>query len=227
MSTSASPTEVPELSPVRNRADAIRRELAQAERDWQSALGHAIRAGELLAEQKASLKHGEWLPWLAQHVPGLSDRMARNYMRVAENPELVAGLPTIRAAIAALAEPRQPQPKPGPETRSNRKRVADLPGAGSRARRVPTPTPRPEPESASTPAPEPEPELDGVVAARCPTCGTWACARCDALMHPKARGQGPDGGLCGSCALASTTPATAGRKEIPRWDQDSDRQRGR
>jgi hypothetical protein len=46
----------------------------------------AIRIGQLLAEQKGHLKHGEWLPWLDANVT-FTDRTARNYLRVFENRE--------------------------------------------------------------------------------------------------------------------------------------------
>jgi hypothetical protein len=44
----------------------------------------AIRIGELLAEQKSELGHGQWLPWLEANIK-FTDRTARNYMRVFEN----------------------------------------------------------------------------------------------------------------------------------------------
>jgi len=44
------------------------------------SLQKAMRIGELLTEQKASLKHGEFMPWLKQHLPFISDRTARRWM---------------------------------------------------------------------------------------------------------------------------------------------------
>ena len=76
-----------------------------AEDDFRSAVAHAIQAGELLIEAKAQVAHGEWLPWLEANCP-LSERQARNYMRLARNRQRVADLPTIRNAVALLAEPR-------------------------------------------------------------------------------------------------------------------------
>jgi hypothetical protein len=84
-------------------ASEIRQEVDAAERAWQDGVGHAIRAGELLLKAKAQVKHGEWLPWLEANFPG-SERSARNYMRLAANRQRVADLPTIREAVAALAE---------------------------------------------------------------------------------------------------------------------------
>lgn len=44
-----------------------------------TSLDKAIRIGELLEAQKAELEHGQWGPWLAEHV-SFSDRAAREYM---------------------------------------------------------------------------------------------------------------------------------------------------
>lgn len=72
---------------------------------WQSAVGHAISAGELLIAQKAELAHGEWLPWLEANFNG-SERTAQNYMRLARDPQRVADLPSVREAVAMLAGPK-------------------------------------------------------------------------------------------------------------------------
>src|SRR5579863_2989340 len=47
------------------------------------ALEHARRCGELLAQAKAVVAHGKWLPWLATHCSALSPRVAQGYMRIA------------------------------------------------------------------------------------------------------------------------------------------------
>jgi hypothetical protein len=86
----------------------IRREVEQAEADFQSAIAHAVRAGELLIEAKGQLKHGEWLPWLAANFPG-SARSAQGYMRLAEHAEdaqRVAHL-GIKGALKQLAAPKR------------------------------------------------------------------------------------------------------------------------
>ncbi len=52
-------------------------------------LDHALKAGELLLEAKRGLPHGEWLPWLGENCPDISERTAQNYMRLArELPKL-------------------------------------------------------------------------------------------------------------------------------------------
>lgn len=82
-----------------------------------TSLKKAIRIGELMTEQKASLKHGEFTPWIKANLP-FTDRTARKYMQLYENRELlktenVSGLtgayklleapkPTFREQIHAL-----------------------------------------------------------------------------------------------------------------------------
>jgi len=101
-----------DLSPRRSTAiiaEELRSEVDAAEADYQSAVQHAIRAGELLVEAKAQVKHGEWLPWLEANFPG-SERSAQTYMRLARKSATVADLPTIGVAVAALAPPKPDQP---------------------------------------------------------------------------------------------------------------------
>ena len=43
------------------------------------SLEKAIRIGQLLSEQKQTLKHGEFTQWLEANIP-FTDRTARNYM---------------------------------------------------------------------------------------------------------------------------------------------------
>ena len=47
-------------------------------------MNHAIVAGELLLDAKDLLKHGQWLPWLAENC-AISERTAQLYMRCAKN----------------------------------------------------------------------------------------------------------------------------------------------
>ena len=56
-----------------------------------TTLDKAIRIGELLTEQKASLKHGQWLPWMEANLP-FSQQTASNYVRVFANR---SKLPTV------------------------------------------------------------------------------------------------------------------------------------
>jgi len=85
------------------------------------ALEHARRAGELLLEAKAALKHGEWLPWVRSNCD-FSERTAAAYMRLSrewstlklKSATAVADLP-LRDALQLLAEPQEKSlttPKP-------------------------------------------------------------------------------------------------------------------
>jgi hypothetical protein len=87
----------------------IRRQHEAAQDAFRSAVEHAIRCGELLAEAKAQLPHGGWGAWLAENFPA-SDRTARGYMRLAAHAEEVnrQGLADlgIEGALRELAAPR-------------------------------------------------------------------------------------------------------------------------
>jgi len=63
-------------------AQDIRREHEAAQQAFASAVEHAVRCGELLAEAKAQVRHGAWLPWLAENFLA-SVRTAQGYMRLA------------------------------------------------------------------------------------------------------------------------------------------------
>jgi Protein of unknown function (DUF3102) len=70
-------------------------------------LEHAMAAGDLLREARQQLKHGRWLPWLAENC-SIPARTATLYMRLAANRSTieqtgnVADL-TIRGALEALS----------------------------------------------------------------------------------------------------------------------------
>ena len=51
------------------------------------ALEHALDAGATLHEVKTGLPHGEWLPWLKTNCPGISERSAQRYIRLAKNKD--------------------------------------------------------------------------------------------------------------------------------------------
>jgi hypothetical protein len=89
-------------------ATELRQEVEAAELAWRDAVGHAIRAGELLTEAKAQVKHGEWLPWLEANFPG-APRTAQDYMRLAANAEDArrAAHLGVKGALAELAAPAE------------------------------------------------------------------------------------------------------------------------
>jgi hypothetical protein len=69
--------------------------------DAENTLKRALRSGELLAAQKASLKHGQWLPWLEANTK-INERTAQNYLRVYKNREKLKS-----ESLADLAEAYQ------------------------------------------------------------------------------------------------------------------------
>ena len=86
-------------------AQDIRREHEAAQQAFASAVEHAVRCGELLAEAKSQVRHGEWLPWLAENFPA-SARCAQNYMRLAAQPDTQALAHLgIEGALRQLAAP--------------------------------------------------------------------------------------------------------------------------
>lgn len=85
-----------------NEAYQFAREHAECAVEW------ATKCGQLLLQAQESVDHGEWLPWLAANVPGISVRTAQGYMRLARhyltdpaNTQRVAHL-SLRAALAEL-----------------------------------------------------------------------------------------------------------------------------
>jgi hypothetical protein len=105
MTTTEMTTQNENLRALAGKAAA---EMVQVMRDHQSALAHAIKAGELLLEAKSLLRHGEWEPWLEQHF-GASARTARTFMRLSKKSADPAVLEanSIAGALEALAKPKQ------------------------------------------------------------------------------------------------------------------------
>ena len=67
------------------------------------AIEHAIECGRLLVEAKASVPHGEWLPWLCENTK-VSERTARRWMRFAENSETLPAKPATVAELRSCEE---------------------------------------------------------------------------------------------------------------------------
>lgn len=77
-----------------------------------TTLDKALRIGELLADVKESLPHGQFGPWCAAHLP-FTDRTARNYLRLHRErdrlkTETVSDLGEAYRLIAGTA-PRSPE----------------------------------------------------------------------------------------------------------------------
>lgn len=88
-----------DLATIANREHALAFEAGV------SMIEHAIRAGEALIEAKAQLRHGEWLPWVADNFDASEDT-AERYMNVARNSARVRNLeePSLRRALGAIAD---------------------------------------------------------------------------------------------------------------------------
>ncbi len=100
------------LAPLVDRINAEHRACEEAAN---SALVHAMNAGEMLTEAKAALPHGSFGPWLKENFAG-SDRTARAYMRVyAHRGELEAkrqssATLSLDGALKALSAPKEDAP---------------------------------------------------------------------------------------------------------------------
>ena len=102
--------------------DALAAEINAAHTAAQAFSSQAVErahdAGIRLNQAKAQCQHGDWLPWLAEHCPTISERTARAYMQLArdwkalesQNGSAVADL-SFRQAIKLLAAPK-PVKKP-------------------------------------------------------------------------------------------------------------------
>lgn len=99
MSTAIEKTITTEITSI---AEEIRVEHEACEQNAQSAVEHAIRAGELLIEAKAQVEHGGWLTWLRANFPA-SQQTANAYMRISEKYGRSRDLPmSVNAALKQL-----------------------------------------------------------------------------------------------------------------------------
>jgi hypothetical protein len=94
----------PDGGPLDDLAGRINQAHQQAQQAASDAVQHAVQAGKLLAEAKAQVEHGQWLPWIAANFKG----SARTAMHLASklnalpNAQRVARLP-LRQVVDALA----------------------------------------------------------------------------------------------------------------------------
>ena len=79
-----------------------------------TTLTKAMAVGDLLIEAKGQVPHGQWLPWLAERCPALSDRTARHYMRLARNREALAKSANFADLTAQEAAQLLAAPEPVP-----------------------------------------------------------------------------------------------------------------
>ena len=96
--------------------DALAAEINAAHTEAQAFSSQAVErahdAGIRLNQAKAQCQHGDWLPWLAEHCPAVSERTARAYMQLArdwkalENKTAVTADLTLDAALKLLSAPK-------------------------------------------------------------------------------------------------------------------------
>ena len=101
------PFRIRETPPRISSADRLAQLAGEIRRSIETSTAAAIEAGCKFIEAKALLLHGEWLPWLRDHV-GMSERTAQDYMALARdpNPQRVADL-SIRGALEQVREDKK------------------------------------------------------------------------------------------------------------------------
>jgi len=97
--------------PPATAAQLINAEHDAAHGDARAALERARKCGELLAQAKAEIAHGDWLPWIEESL-NFGARQAQKYIKIAEswdrlqNANPNSHLLTIDKAFQVLAEPQ-------------------------------------------------------------------------------------------------------------------------
>jgi Protein of unknown function (DUF3102) len=87
--------------PTASLATAINEQHEACRQHASAALAHAIRAGELLHEAKAHVRHGDWLGWLRENCV-VPERTAQLYMRLAAGRQQLAGADPQRVALLSV-----------------------------------------------------------------------------------------------------------------------------
>lgn len=78
------------------------------------AIEHAIKCGELLAEKKAALKHGEFEPWIEVNCE-FSIRSAQAYMKAATQKRRGLRFSSLKEALGYDKKKEPPVPEEEPE----------------------------------------------------------------------------------------------------------------
>ena len=98
-----------ELMTEQDLATKIRAEHSAFTAAAKHTIEHALTIGDLLIRAKEKAGYGNWLPWLAEHCPNISERHARNFMAMARHRAHIEGKSatvadlTIREALALIA----------------------------------------------------------------------------------------------------------------------------
>src|SRR5262252_48395 len=98
------------LSPTEQRVLVLVEEFKLS---FRRTLELSIDLGEALEAHKATLDHGEWMPWLEQHFE-LGDRMARRFMELYTNRKVLSDLPPGTSTDAAILWLRKQRRGPRP-----------------------------------------------------------------------------------------------------------------
>ncbi len=117
-----------ELVPTAERINAeyraFEREKKSVVEHAQSGLQHAINAGEMLSEVKASLSHGEFLPWLESNFEG-TPRYAQMFMKLEREQEQLNTKRISHLSISGALRELEPPEENKPE-REERPTLQDL-----------------------------------------------------------------------------------------------------
>src|SRR5262252_2390983 len=100
-------------APLDELARRINAGHAEFDRLSRACVGHAIQVGRWLEEVKARVGHGNFMPWVAEHV-NFSHRWVSGYMFLAEHQHLLPKLEgasnlTVTAAISHVRDARRQQ----------------------------------------------------------------------------------------------------------------------
>jgi hypothetical protein len=90
-------------------AERINAEHLACETAVNSALTHAMNAGQMLSEAKEGVPHGSWSAWLTENFEG-SERTAQAYMRLHRRRDEIrngAADLSLRGALQELSEPKR------------------------------------------------------------------------------------------------------------------------
>lgn len=107
-------TDTPPALALDALAAAINADHDAVEQMARSTLDRARAAGDKLLQAKAQVAHGQWLPWLAEHCPRMSERTAQAYMKLAREWEVLmlknadSAHLTLDGALKLLAAPEEP-----------------------------------------------------------------------------------------------------------------------
>ncbi len=116
-------------------AEQIRDEHAKAVGSARDAITHAIAAGKLLLVAKATVAHGQWLPWLRANCD-LSERQAQRLIRVAQKAPALLEANTSRVSDLSLSAALHLLSKPAePKSAARRRRVSIVSGGFEKALR--------------------------------------------------------------------------------------------